>query len=88
MISSAMGSAAVAAPAGSLGVPMVPALVGAGPVFAEIGWVLVAFVAVFLGTLLGIALGEYEPPKSVPRRRQVSLTCAAPPAAASMTPAA
>jgi hypothetical protein len=86
MISSAIGGAGLAAQAG-VGVPMTSALVTAGPMLAEIGWVLVAFVAVFLGTLLGIALGEYDPPERAPRRRRRRLPYAAATVAAPMIPA-
>ena len=86
MISSTVGSASLAAQVG-VGVPLTPALVIAGPMLAEIGWVLVAFVAVFLGTLLGIALGEYHPPERAPRRQRRRLPYAAATVAARMIPA-
>jgi hypothetical protein len=86
MISSTVGGAGLAAQVG-VGVPMAPVLVTASPMLAEIGWVLVAFVAVFLGTLLGIALGEYDAPESAPRRRRRRLPYAAATVAARMIPA-
>ena len=87
MISSAMGSAGLGASAGSVGGPMVPALVAGGPGLVEIGWVLAAFVAVFFGALLGIALGEYDVPEPAPRTRRVRVPHTASAAPASMTPA-